>query len=276
MLASVIVQRTNYVRAARLYVGIVLATITVVCLAFLLTGTELPGWLVVAGRWIPALVSLLVLRLVPLPGGVATWWSLRPGGAGRLFAGIGVGVAGLVLVHLATAAGAAALGVARFIDAAVLLAAIPSLLMTLLLISVSTFGEEVAWRGFLQRLWAEHGLWRCAAAVSGVWVVFHVPVHGVMAAQGTLPWPQAIVSTLSLFGMGMFLSAAVARFGSVWPAVFGHAVPLTSLNLLQSPADLPVATLWAVAGVEVALLLVASWLIAPASARVTARSRARS
>ncbi len=276
MLASVFVQRTNYARAARLYVGIVLAAITAVCLAFLLTGVELPGWVVIAGRWVPALVTLVVLRLVPLPGGVATWWSLRPGGAGRLFAGIGVGVAGLVLVYVATAAAVSALGLARFIDAAVLLAALPSLLVTLLLISVSTFGEEVAWRGFLQRLWAEHGLWRCAAAVSGVWVIFHIPVHGVMAAQGTLPWPQAIISTLTLFGMGLFLSAAVARFGSVWPAVFGHAVPLTSLNLLQSPGDLAVPTLWTVAGIEVALLLIAAWLVAPASARVTTRSRARS
>ena len=116
MLASVIVHRTNYAKAARLYVLIVLGAITVVSLAFLALGVQLPAWVVILGRWIPALVSLLVMRLVPLDGGVSRWWSLRPGGARRFFAGVGVGVFGLLAVHVVAALVGSLLGLAPFQD----------------------------------------------------------------------------------------------------------------------------------------------------------------
>lgn len=261
MLASLIVQRTNYPRAARLYVLIVLGAITVVSLAFLALGIQLPAWVVILGRWIPALVSLLVMRLVPLDGGVSRWWSLRPGGARRFFAGVGVGVFGLLAVYVVTALVGSLLGLAPFQDGSVLLGAAPSLLVTLLVITLSTFGEEVGWRGFLQRLLATHGFWRASAMVSAVWVAFHIPVHGVLVLQGQLPWQQGLASTVGLFALGMFLSALVVRFGSVWPAVFGHALPLSSINLLAAPDGLTGAGLLGLSAVEFVLLLAAAWLV---------------
>ena len=263
MITSLFVQRTNNARAVRLYVLTVLASITVVSLAFPAFGIQLPEWVVLAGRWIPALVSLLVLRLVPLEGGIGAWWRLRAGGVGRFFAGLGVGVLGLAAVYALTATIASLLGIGRLQTAGFLLAVLPTLVVTLLLITLSTFGEEVGWRGFLQQLLETKGFWGGAARVSAVWVLFHVPVHGVMAAQGTLSWGEAALVTVPLFALGLFLSAAVARFGSVWPAVFGHALPLASVNLLQDPGSLGPGERVTVAALEFELLLVAASIVAP-------------
>lgn len=46
--------------------------------------------------------SLLVLRLLPLPGGISRWWALRPGGWRRLLTGTVVAVGVLLAVYTLT------------------------------------------------------------------------------------------------------------------------------------------------------------------------------
>jgi uncharacterized protein len=257
------VQRTNEQRAALLFVVLTLSAITVVCGAFLLADAPIPEWFVIAGRWLPALLSLLVLRIVPLPGGLARWWALRPGGWRRLLGGSAAALGALVAAYALTAVVVTALGVAHPQPWSTLGQVAVLLVPMVLVYSLSTFGEEAAWRGFLQQAWGTAGFWRTAAAVSAVWVAFHVPLHGAMALQGTLPATIAVVTTLVLFPLGLFLSAVVTRFGSVWPAVFAHALPFSALNLLTDVDALPAGALWTVTAVTAAILAAAAALFAP-------------
>lgn len=133
--------------------------------------------------------------------------------------------------------------------------------------SLSTFGEEVAWRGHLQQLLAGRNLWTASAVFAGVWVLFHVPLHGTLALQGTLPRHVLVGSTLLPFPLGLFLSAAVRRFGSVWPAVSARALPMSALNLVQDPDGLASGGFWAFTALSAAALFGAALLLAPRTAR---------
>ena len=236
---------------------------TLLSLAFPLVGAVLPDWLVVVGRWVPALVSLAVIVAMRLPGGVITWWSLRPGGWRRLLAGSAVATAALIAVYAVAAVLAAAFGLATLQPVDMLGQVAVMLIPAVLAFAPSTFGEEVAWRGMLQRALAPWGFWRASSAIAGLWVLFHVPLHGVMVAQGTLPPVIGLATTVGLFPLGLLLSAAVVRFGSVWPAVFGHALPLTALNLLVDVDELGAAAIWGIAGITAVLMLAAAVLLAP-------------
>ncbi len=238
---------------------------TLLSLAFPLLGVLLPDWFVVVGRWVPALVSLAVIRTMRLPGGVITWWGLRPGGWRRLLAGSAVAIATLVGVYAVAAVLAAAFGLGTLQPADALGQVAVMLIPAVLMFAPSTFGEEVAWRGMLQRALASWGFWRSSSAIAGLWVLFHLPLHGVMVAQGTLPPVIVLATTVGLFPLGLFLSAAVVRFGSVWPAVFGHALPFTALNLLVGVDDLGDAAIWGVTAVTAVLMLAAAILLAPSS-----------
>lgn len=254
-------------RAATLFVLLTLALVTALSGAFLVLGTELPEWFVIVGRWLPALVTLLVLRLVPLPGDLAHWWALRPGGW-RPLVGSGLAAVGALVLVYALSVLPALIGDSADLQPATALAQVAVLLLPMVLVfSLSTLGEEAAWRGFLQRALAGWGFWSASAAVSAGWVLFHVPLHATMALQGTIPWVMALTSTVGLFPLGLFLSAVVVRFGSVWPAVFAHALPFSALNLLRDVDDLPDTTLWVTTAVTAVLVTAAAALFAPRRSR---------
>lgn len=255
-------QRTNRgpVRAAGWFVALVLGLVTLICGIFFGLGVAIPEWFTVAGRWLPALVSLAVLRVLKVPGTLSAWWALRPGGWRRLLAGGLTGIGVLLAVYVLSAAALILVTGTEPQPWSVLGPAAVMLVPSILLFSLSTLGEEVGWRGFLQQA-LPWGFWRSAAVVAAVWVAFHIPLHGVMAAQGTLPWTIAVSSTLGLFPLGLLLSALVHRFASVWPAVLGHALPLTALNLVADAGDLTGADHAILATVTGLLLFLAAWLI---------------
>ncbi|WP_168211767.1 type II CAAX prenyl endopeptidase Rce1 family protein [Ruania zhangjianzhongii] len=247
-------------RTAAWFVIGTLGLITAICGIFWLLDAEIPEWFTVVGRWLPALVSLVVLRLTALPGGLLVWWRLRPGGIRRLLAGAVTGVAVLLVVYALSAAVLTALTSAEFQPWSVLGPAAVMLIPSILIFSLSTLGEEVGWRGFLQQA-LPWGFWPSAVVVAAVWVAFHLPLHGVMAAQGTISPTIAVASTLGLFPLGLLLSALVHRFGSVWPAVLGHALPLSALNLVADAGDLTGADHALLATVTGLLLVLAAWWI---------------
>jgi membrane protease YdiL (CAAX protease family) len=259
------VQRTNHAptHIALVFTVLTLLVVTVLCGVFLAAGWTLPDWIVVVGRWVPALVSLVVMRLYPLPGGVATWWALRPGGWRRLLLGSAVAVAILLASYGATALLGSVLGIVAPLPWADLSSILLFVVPFVLVYSLSTFGEEVAWRGYLQRLLSGWGFWRASAAIAAVWVLFHVPLHGTLALQGTLPWQALLGSTLLLFPLGLLLSAAVCRFGSVWPAVFAHALPMSALNLVRDPGALTDGPFWTFTALSALVLTAAAILLAP-------------
>lgn len=269
MLRSRIVHRTNTNagRAALLLVAGSIVVVSALCAVFLLGGWILPDWIVLVGRWIPALVSLVVLRVLPLPGGVRRWWALRPGGWRRLLTGGVVAVGALLATYALTAVLAQATGLATALPWSRLAPILMLILPIIAVYSVSTFGEEVAWRGHLQQLLDGRGFWTASTLVAGVWVLFHVPLHGTLALQGTLPTNVLMAGTLLLLPLGLFLSAAVHRFGSIWPAVFAHALPMSALNLVQDPDTLTGGPFWAFTALSATALAVATLALAPRTAR---------
>lgn len=240
---------------------LVLALVTAVCGTFLVLDVDVPAWFPTVGRWVPAVVALVVIRAQRLPGGLVHWWSLRPGGWKRLVAGAAAGVLTLLAVYLATALLSDLFGIANMLRGAELVPIVLMVPVFAVVYSVSTFGEEVAWRGFLQQAWAGRGFWRGPTLIALVWVAFHVPLHGTMAVQGTLPWSTAISATLQLLPLGILLSAFVVRWGSVWPAVFAHAAPLTALNLLVDPSRLDVTHQLTIVAISSALMLTGAWVV---------------
>jgi membrane protease YdiL (CAAX protease family) len=46
--------------------------------------------------------------------------------------------------------------------------------------AIAGFGEELGWRGFLQREWAPLGFWKASFLVGFVWGLWHIPflIHG--------------------------------------------------------------------------------------------------
>ena len=72
-------------------------------------------------------------------------------------------------------------------------------------------------------------------------------------------------STLLLFPLGLLLSALVRRFGSIWPAVLAHALPLSALNLVQDPEGLAPGSFWAFTALSAVALAGAALLLAPRS-----------
>lgn len=244
-----------------------LGLITAICGTFWLFGAAVPEWFTVLGRWLPALVSLAVLRLRALPGGLLQWWALSPGGLRRLLTGAGTGIAVLLLTYSLSALVLTAVTSAELQPWSVLGPAALMIVPSILIFSLSTLGEEVGWRAFLQQT-LPWGFWPSAVVVSAVWVTFHIPLHGVMAAQGTISWTIAVVSTLGLFPLGLLLSALVHRFASVWPAVLGHALPLSALNLIADADELTAADHALLATVTGLLLVLAAfWLVRTAPAR---------
>lgn len=262
MVASWFVQRTNssVSRAAAWFVIGTLGLITVICGAFWVLDVQIPEWFTVVGRWLPALVSLTALRLTALPGGLLAWWALRPGGIRRLLTGAVTGIAVLLAGYTLSAAVLTVFTGAQLQPWSVLGPVAVMLIPSILMFSLSTFGEEVGWRGFLQQA-LPWGFWPSAVAVAGVWVAFHIPLHSVLAAQGTISWTIAVTMTLGLFPLGLLLSALVHRFASVWPAVFAHALPLSALNLVADAGELTGAGQALLAAVTGLLLALAAWWI---------------
>lgn len=246
-----------------MFVTTTLTLVTIICGVFLVSDTEIPEWFPVVGRWLPALVSLGIVAVFGLRGRVCEWWMLRPGGVRRLLTGLTVGMLGLIAVYAAAAAAAIALGVAVPLAAQDYLGIAAVIVPSALLFSLSTLGEEAAWRGFLPQLMPGVDRWTRATLISGVWVLFHIPLHGAMVLQGVLPLVTGIVSTLLLLPLGIFLVMLVERFGSVWPAVIAHAVPMSVLNLVASPSTLTLAHLWMLAGITAMTLVLGALVIAP-------------
>lgn len=245
----------------RWFLVLVLAAVTVVCGVFLVLDVEIPEWFPVVGRWIPAVATLVAIRVAGLPEGLVHWWNLRPGGWKRLLAGALLSVLVLFAVYAVTAGVAHLLGIATMIGIADFVSVALLVPVFAVVFAASTFGEEVAWRGFLQQAWAGQGFWRSSTLIALVWVAFHVPLHGAMALQGTLPWSTAVSATLGLLPLGILLSAFVARWASVWPAVLAHAAPLTALNLLADPGALRLGDQLVVVAVSGVLMLVAAVLV---------------
>ncbi len=102
-----------------------------------------------------------------------------------------------------------------------------AILVSPILNSLATFGEEFGWRAYLLHKLLPLG-WRKAVLILGaIWGVWHWPVIFMGYEYGFsypgYPWLGPLLFMWITFCFGVFLAWITLRAGSVWPAVIGHA-----------------------------------------------------
>lgn len=237
--------RSSQGRAAVAAVAIAFVAVTALCLPFLISGTDIPTTVVLVGRWIPALASLISILLILDRGQLVQLWKLRPTSLREL--GASYGVALLVMLPLLAVPALMGLLVGGELQPwGVLLQAVPMIVALTVLLGLSTLGEEVLWRGHLQTVLRPLGFWKMSVIVAAIWMLWHLPLHLTYLLQGTLSGGEVLAGTLGVAAWAPLLAALVERRGTIWPAVFAHAVPLSSMQLLTpASADSPM-TFWVV------------------------------
>ncbi len=134
--------------------------------------------------------------------------------------------------------------------------------------SLATFGEEFGWRAYLLPKLMPLG-WRKAMLLIGlIWGVWHWPVIFMGYEYGFsypgFPWLGPLLFIWITFCFGVFLAWITLRAGSVWPAVIGHAAingiaALAVLTTTGSPnpllGPLPVGIIGSLGYAIVALIL---------------------
>ncbi len=110
--------------------------------------------------------------------------------------------------------------------------------------AVAAFGEELGWRGFLQRELAPFGFWRSAAVIGVIWGLWHAP----LILQGHNYPSHPVAGVAMMVGFTVLLSPLVAhtreRGGSVFAAAVFHGTVNASAGLaillLRGGSDLTV------------------------------------
>lgn len=115
-------------------------------------------------------------------------------------------------------------------------AALPLVPLATVMASLTALGEELGWRGYLQSVTHQWGFWRSAAAVSGAFTAFHVPLMWHSWASDAMPGAVAVAATLNIAAGSFALSALRDRIGTVWPAVWGHGLLNSAVVWLHGSA----------------------------------------
>jgi CAAX protease family protein len=102
-----------------------------------------------------------------------------------------------------------------------------AMLISPLINSLFTFGEEFGWRAYLLPKLMPLGGRRAALLTGVIWGVWHWPViamgHNYGLDYPGAPWLGMVMMVWFTVVVGVFLAWATLRSGSVWPAVIGHA-----------------------------------------------------
>ncbi|HPV05685.1 MAG TPA: CPBP family intramembrane metalloprotease [Aggregatilineales bacterium] len=104
---------------------------------------------------------------------------------------------------------------------------IQGILLSQLINSLFTFGEEFGWRGYLQPKLMPLGGRRAMLLMGVIWGLWHAPViamgHNYGFGYPGAPWTGILAMIWFTTVAGTFLGWASLRGESVWPAVLGHA-----------------------------------------------------
>ncbi len=110
--------------------------------------------------------------------------------------------------------------------------------LTILMSTVSAFGEELGWRGFLTSALAPLGFWKSAGIIGVIWGLWHAPI----ILLGYNFNRTDVTGLLWMCGftlcVGVLLQWSRYWTGNVWPAAVGHGAlnSVTSLTFLWLPA----------------------------------------
>lgn len=251
-----------------------LAVIVAVCLPFWVSDldSQLLSAATPALQWIPFVVILIVHAIVRPGAGFWRWSAIgvRPLGRTLRAAAIALGV--FVAVPLVTITVTASLGLVDYtvIDGAgtAALLVIPLSLVWM----IFTFGEEVGWRGYVQSTLAPLGFWRSSAIIGAFWAIWHLPLTLTYALDGTMPMRDAVSTTVNLVLVAFAISAVRYLSGSVWPAVYAHAImnmmgQFAYSNLVTPLTDLDDAAYWGFFAVSWAVWILVVLLLGQAVRR---------
>lgn len=109
----------------------------------------------------------------------------------------------------------------------VVIQVVQGILLSPIINSLFTFGEEFGWRGYLQPKLMPLGGRRTMLLMGVIWGVWHWPViamgHNYGFGYPGAPWTGLLAMVWFTLVIGTFLGWATLRGSSVWPAVLGHA-----------------------------------------------------
>jgi membrane protease YdiL (CAAX protease family) len=92
--------------------------------------------------------------------------------------------------------------------------------------SIATFGEEFGWRVYLQPKLMSLGGRKAMLLIGLIWGIWHWPVIFMGYEYGFsypgYPWAGPLLFLWVTFGLGIFLGLLALRSKSIWPAVIGH------------------------------------------------------
>jgi len=94
--------------------------------------------------------------------------------------------------------------------------------------SLFTFGEEFGWRAYLLQKLLPLGKSKAVLLLGIIWGLWHAPViamgHNYGFGYWGAPWSGIVMMVIFTIGVGTVFAWLVLGAGSVWPAVIGHAV----------------------------------------------------
>lgn len=113
-----------------------------------------------------------------------------------------------------------------------------AMLISPVLNSLATFGEEFGWRAYLQRKLMPLGPRKAMLAMGAIWGIWHWPVIFMGYNYGFdypgAPFLAPLAMVWFCFTVGTYLGWLTIKSDSVWPAVIGHAAlnGIASLGVL--------------------------------------------
>lgn len=90
--------------------------------------------------------------------------------------------------------------------------------------AVFAFGEELGWRGFLQKEFSYMGPWKSSMIIGAIWGLWHLP----LSLQGynfpEHPYVGAFLMIIATTFLGVIISYVTKRSGTIMTAAFFHGV----------------------------------------------------
>ncbi len=236
-----------------------LTAIAVVPTVVGLVDSAILGMLTPVLSWAPTLILVGLHRRHNRGDSFLETAAIKPNGAGGRIVAVSlslfVGLSGLAILTEALAVVFGLKSISISPDAWSLLPLVPILIGFTML---TTAGEEFAWRGFIQTKLAPLGFWRASAAIGAFWSLWHIPLAIGYVMSGEMLVRELLSTSGNLFLAAFVLSGVRYLSGSVWPAVFGHALLNTVLVYVYSNFT---TTIGATAGVTFWTYTALSWLV---------------
>jgi membrane protease YdiL (CAAX protease family) len=95
----------------------------------------------------------------------------------------------------------------------------------LLIVSLFGLGEEVGWRGYMQRrVVRQHGIAQGIALTAAIWAAWHLPysISGLHHIAEVPLYALLVIMPVGHLGLGLFLGWLYQRTGSIWLAAIAH------------------------------------------------------